>query len=101
MFGGAVANTVNAAIEATPVRITEPFQNQTGMNALPFRAALVSVLTVLVILLLLLFFGKYLWNNVLHELVPGVKPAKSVWQILGIAILIMLLSPGGCTSTMY
>lgn len=100
MLGGAVANTINAAIEATPVKMTEPFQNQTGMSALPFRAALVSTLTVFLILLLLLFFGKYLWNNVLHELIPGVKPAKSIWQILGIAVLIMLLHPGNCNCAM-
>ena len=96
MFGGAVANGVNAALEATPFPITEPFQNQTGMNAAPFRSALVSFITVLIIFGLLLLFGQSLWNNVLHVLVPGVKEAKSVWQILGISLLIMLLSPGSC-----
>ena len=96
MLGGAIANNINAALEATPVNITESFENQTGMRAEPFRAALVSVLTVTAVLAILLFFGKYLWNNILHELVPAIKPAKSVWQILGISILIMLLSPGSC-----
>ena len=96
MFGGAVANGVNAVLEAAPFKVSEPFENQTGLSALPFRAALVSFLTVLIVLVLLLLFGQYLWNNVLHVLVPGVKEAKSVWQILGISILIMLLSPGSC-----
>ena len=96
MLGGFFANNVNAALEAAPFKISEPFQNQTGMNPLPFRAALVSFLTVLIVLGLILLFGQYLWNNVLHVLVPGVKEAKSVWQILGISILIMLLSPGTC-----
>jgi hypothetical protein len=100
MFGGAIANGINAVLEAAPFRMTEPFQNQTGMSALPFRAALVSFLTVLIVLGLILLFGQYLWNNVLHVLVPGVKEAKSVWQILGISILIMLLSPGTCNCTM-
>ena len=100
MLGGAVANGVNAALEATPFKMTEAFQNQTGMSAVPFRAALVSIITVLIILGLLLLFGQYLWNNVLHVLVPGVKEAKSVFQILGIAILIMLLSPGSCSCSM-
>jgi len=100
MFGGAIANGVNAAIEATPLKVTEAFENQTGLNAAPFRAALVSTLTMVVVLGLLLLFGQYLWNNVLHVLVPGVKPAKSVWQILGLAILIMLLSPGTCQCAM-
>jgi len=100
MLGGAVANGVNAALEATPYKMTEAFQNQTGMSAAPFRAALVSLITVLIILGLLLLFGQYLWNNVLHVLVPGVKEAKSVFQILGIALLIMLLSPGSCSCPM-
>jgi len=100
MFGGAIANGVNAALEAAPFKVSEPFENQTGLSALPFRAALVSFLTVLIVLLLLLLFGQYLWNNVLHVLVPGVKEAKSVWQILGISILIMLLSPGNCQCAM-
>jgi hypothetical protein len=96
MLGGFFANNINAILEASPVKLSEPFENQTGLSALPFRAALVSFLTVLLILGLILLFGQYLWNNVLHVLVPSVKEAKSVWQILGISILIMLLSPGTC-----
>jgi hypothetical protein len=40
---------------------------------------------------LILFFGEYLWNNVLVKLIPGVKPVTSVWQILGLSILIGIL----------
>jgi len=93
MLGGAIANNINAAISSVA---SEPFENQGARSATPFRAALVSTLTVVAVLLLLLFAGKYLWNNVLHVLIPGVKEAKSVWQILGLSILIMLLSPGSC-----
>ena len=93
MLGGAIANNINAAISSVS---SEPFENQGVGSVSPFRAALVSSLTVIAVLLLLLFVGKYLWNNVLHVLVPGVKEAKSVWQILGLSILIMLLSPGSC-----
>jgi hypothetical protein len=96
MLGGVVANGLNAAAEFVPRSLTEGFENQTGMNVLPFRLALVSALTLTAILVVLLFVGKYLWNNVLQELVPGVKPAKSVWQILGLAVLLMLLNPGSC-----
>lgn len=100
MLGGFFANNINAALELAPVKVSEPFENQTGMSAVPFRAALVSTLTVVIVLALLLLFGQYLWNNVLHVLIPGVKEAKSVWQILGISILIMLLSPGNCQCAM-
>jgi len=91
MFGGALANGINAAISST-----ETFNGNGRVEANPARIALVSFLTVFLIFLLILFFGQYLWNNVLVVLVPAIKPAKSVWQILGLAVLISLLSPGSC-----
>lgn len=95
MLGGAIANSLNAALD--PYMKTETFESQTGVGYAPARYALVSLLTVLVVFGVILFIGKYLWNNVLHELIPGVKQAKSVWQILGLAILISLLHPGSCS----
>jgi hypothetical protein len=95
MLGGFVANSVNAALEPV-VSQTETFGGN-GIGApTPARVALVSFITVVIILALILFAGKWLWNNILLALVPGVKPAKSVWQILGLSILISLLAPGSC-----
>jgi hypothetical protein len=96
MLGSAIANSINATIESVPIVKTETFTNQRDMSPSPARMAFVSVLTVFLVFIALLFAGKYLWNNVLHELVPAIKPAKSVWQILGLAVLIMLLHPGSC-----
>jgi hypothetical protein len=98
MIGGAIANSINAVID--PFVKTETFESQTGIGYAPARLALVSVLTAAVIFIVILFVGKYLWNSVLHELVPAIKPAKSVWQILGLAILISLLHPGSCSCGM-
>jgi hypothetical protein len=92
MFGGLVSSSVNAALPV--VSQTETFSNGNGVGMSPGRTALVSFLTVIIVLAILLFVGKYLWNEVLVSLVPGVKPAKSVFQILGLAILIMLMAPG-------
>ena len=91
MLGSAVANGVNLIVSQT-----ETFDNQNG-GASPARMAIVTFLTILILFFALLFVGKYLWNNVLHELVPAVKPAKSVWQILGLALLISLMHPGSCS----
>jgi hypothetical protein len=96
MLGGAIANSIHAMIDTVPLSRTETFRNQRDLVS-PVRLAFVSILTVFLVFMILLFAGKYLWNNVLHELVPAVKPAKSVWQILGLAVLIMLLSPGSCS----
>ena len=96
MIGGAIANSVNALFEETPFARTETFESETGVGYSPARVAIVSIITVMIVFSAILFVGKYLWNNVLHELVPAIKPAKSIWQILGLAILISLLNPGTC-----
>jgi hypothetical protein len=98
-IGSAIANGINVVIDNTPLARTETFESQTGVGYAPARMALVSVLTAAVIFVIILFVGKFLWNSVLHELVPAIKPAKSVWQILGLAILISLLHPGCCNCT--
>jgi hypothetical protein len=96
MLGGAIANGVNAIFDATPFAQTETFESQTGIGYSPARLAIVSFITVAIIFSAILFIGKYLWNNVLHELVPAIKPAKSIWQIFGLAILVSLMNPGSC-----
>jgi hypothetical protein len=54
-------------------------------------ALLAFLLTVFLYLAIVSAIGMYLWNNVLTKLVPGVKPAKSIWQILGLVLLTQLL----------
>jgi hypothetical protein len=93
MYGGAISSAIDAAV--TPFFTTETFD---GSSPTPDKdtgkLALVSFLTLLVVLLLLLLVGKYLWNTVLVSLMPFIKPAKSIWQILGLSILLGLISPG-------
>ena len=96
MIGSCVANLVECCVQRTPYSRTETFQAG-GAEPSPARLALVSFITLFIIFAALLFVGKYLWNNVLVDLVSVVKPVKSVWQLIGLAILISLLSPGcGC-----
>jgi hypothetical protein len=42
--------------------------------------------------LIVLFIGRWLWNTILIELIPGIKPITSIWQILGLSVLISLLT---------
>ena len=98
MFGGAVSSAIDHVL--TPYLVTETFDGENNHAPahvkLTGKAAIVSFLTILIILILLLLVGKYLWNGVLVALFPFVKPAKSIWQILGLSILIGLILPG-CT----
>lgn len=99
MIGGAISNAINHVV--TPYLQTETFDG----NKVPepekqsAKIVLVSLLTVFVIFILILLVGKYLWNSVLVALIPAIKPAKSIWQILGLSILLSLVVPG-CSCTM-
>lgn len=73
----------------------EQFADTTAMGP-STRSAFVTIVTMIVVLGLILLFGQFLWNNALVPLVPGVKPAKSIFQILGLSILISLLVPSCC-----
>ena len=96
MIGGFVNSAMNAALQNTGFAQTESFDSPTGYAVGPARSVVASILTIVVMIALILFAGKYLWNTVLVSLVPAVKPAKSVWQILGLAILVSLFQPGCC-----
>ncbi len=52
-----------------------------------------TVVAFIIALVLLGFLGKYLWNNVVVDLVSIAKPAKSFWQIIGLMIFISLVRP--------
>uniref|UniRef100_A0A6C0DRT8 Uncharacterized protein n=1 Tax=viral metagenome TaxID=1070528 RepID=A0A6C0DRT8_9ZZZZ len=94
-MSGFISSAINNAV--TPYFTTETFESPKGAaesKSESNKVALVSFLTLLVVLFLLLFVGKFLWNDVLIVLMPFIKPVKSVWQILGLALLISLMSPG-------
>ena len=96
MISTCVANLVDTCVAATPFAKTETFESG-AYGPSPARLALVSFITLFLIFVALLFVGKYLWNNVLVDLVSIAKPVKSVWQLIGLAVLISLLHPGcGC-----
>jgi polyferredoxin len=85
-------NSVFKDMTVAAISRTETFANPNGTIS-PGAVALGSLIASLLVFVLLLLFGQYLWNNALCPLVSVVKPAKSIFQILGVAILIALLSP--------
>lgn len=95
MFSGPISSAIDVAI--TPYFTTESFDNKAPESKKhSTKMALISFLTMLVVFLLLLVLGKHLWNTVLVSMFTFVKPTKSMWQILGLAILLNLILPG-CT----
>ena len=94
MFGGALANAYNSAL--TPFFTTETFDSNDNEDKKEHNTKkfIVSLLVLITIFILLLLVGKALWNSVLIKLFPSVEPVKSIWQILGLSILLGLIFPG-------
>ena len=55
------------------------------------RVTIVSVLSFVIIQLLLLTIGKYLFNNCLCKITTICKPVNSIWTLLGAAIVIKMI----------
>ena len=55
---------------------------------------LIAVIIAFVLTLVILaFIGQLLWNNVVVDLISIAKPAKSIWQVLGLFIFLSLVRP--------
>lgn len=52
-----------------------------------------AILAFLIAIVILSLIGKYLWNGVIVDLFTFAKPARSIWQILGLMIFISLVRP--------
>ena len=66
-------------------------------NSVARREAYVNfisfLLAFLISLILLGFLGKYLWNEVVVDLFSFAKPARSLWQIVGLMFFIAIVMP--------
>ena len=58
-----------------------------------YMELLAILLAFVVSLVILGFVGQLLWNNVVMDLFTFVKPARSVWQIIGLMIFLSLIRP--------
>lgn len=52
---------------------------------------LLGLLGMVLFLILHLVLAKWLWNRTLPALIPAIKPATSIWQLLGLTVLLSLL----------
>lgn len=78
-----------AAVEAmTDMGSTGPTTKKESY--MDFIAALMAFIVAIVILS---FIGKFLWNSIIVDLFSFAKPARSVWQILGLLAFISLIRP--------
>ena len=62
-----------------------------GQNDMSDDNLLVSLITLVVFVVILLFVGKYIWNEVLIKLVPGINPLENPTQLLLLWVLMNML----------
>tara|TARA_Y100000589_G_C27099461_1_gene607394 strand:+ start:941 stop:1198 length:258 start_codon:yes stop_codon:yes gene_type:complete len=62
-----------------------------GQNDMSDGNLIIALITLVIFVLLLLFVGKYIWNEVLIQVVPGIKPLENPTQLLLLWILLNML----------
>ena len=83
-------------ISAAAAAAVEGFTSQTQdpVKRKDIYMQLLAVLLAFVVSLVILgFVGQLLWNNVVMDLFSFAKPARSVWQIIGLMIFLSLIRP--------
>jgi hypothetical protein len=78
------------AQEAFTGLLTKPNEHFTDRREKNYLALLLALLLWLAVLLIA---AQYLWNGVLVKIVTVVKPVTSVFQLLGLVILMEILMP--------
>lgn len=66
-------------------------EGMNGVSSWNGSEALAAFIVLIIIILFILIIGKFLWNVVLCRLLTIAKPADSIWQILGLSILLNLI----------
>jgi len=66
-------------------------EGMNGVTSWNGSDAIASFVVLIIYIIIILMIGKFLWNVVACKIVSIVKPADSIWQILGLAILLNLL----------
>jgi hypothetical protein len=79
-----------SAVHSTVENFLGAKERFTSGDRAKFIAALVTLVLWLAILLLV---SKWLWNEVLCKLVTFTKPVHSVFQIVGLVVLLAILKP--------
>lgn len=81
-------NATRALVEGLSPNASDPVSSRNS-----YAEFLAAMLAFAITIVLISFVGKYLWNEIVVELVSVAKPAKSIWQVLGLFIFISLVCP--------
>lgn len=82
---------VNVATRAAVEGFVGTQNSQTRRDA--YVDFVAFLLAFIISLVLLGFLGKWLWNEVVVDLFSFAKPARSLWQIVGLMFFVSIVNP--------
>jgi hypothetical protein len=80
---------VEAAVRCGVEGFVNPENSKEKKDSYVSLVSLIIAFTIALVILSLI--GKLLWNGVVVELFTIARPAKSIWQILGLFVFVSLL----------
>ena len=84
---GLLAGGVQAIVEGFVSNSDSKEKRNAYVNFISFFLAF------LIAMIIMGFVGKLLWNDVVVDLFSFAKPARSVWQVIGLMLFLALVSP--------
>lgn len=88
-----MSSVVNAAMRALVEGFTNPNGSASHRQDPIYAEAIAVILTFFITILIVSFFGLWLWNFSVVPLFEFARPAKSIFQILGLMVFLALVNP--------
>ena len=86
-----IKSVVNSAINQNREHYTNSLGGGNRLQNVSNGELLVSLITLVIVYLLILLLGKYLWNHVFVKIFTIAKPITSIWQLFALVVLFSLL----------
>lgn len=93
----AVATAVTAPTSGTPQQVIVV---NAGMHQNRGAMVLLDLVLFVVLVIVMLMVGKWLWNNIAAQYITIFKPVPTVWHLLGLVLILDLVHPGCSCSSM-
>lgn len=88
-----MATIVNAALRAAVEGYTNPGGTEAYKPPPAYAEAIAAILAFVFSIIIVSLIGLWLWNFSVVPLFEFARPAKSVFQILGLMLFVSLLNP--------
>ena len=88
-----MANIVNATLRAAVEGYTNPGGTEAYKSPPAYAEAIAAILAFAISIIIVSLIGLWLWNFSVVPLFEFARPAKSVFQILGLMLFVSLVHP--------